>query len=1442
MNRSTACLIWIFIVLGHFALGQRGERIELKADQPPGFQVVEQQLNSLQAVNRLDQVEMIDRQTPEGTFKEIRARGFGRSFQKGHPDLPQKTRLIRIPAGAKVEVNIKGYKEEVVSLDRRGIHGKIMPAQPSSPKRQDQPKKFHYNRQVYQTNRFLGKEPVRVREIGTMRGIRLGRLEISPFQYNPVTNQLRVFKDLEFEIDFTGGESSKSAIKAEASENPYYKVIEENTINKTKTGISTSANDGPFTYVIVSPPEFEDQLQPFVQWKRTKGFHVIEGYTDSIGNSQKEIKQFLKQLYEQPEQSPPSFVLLVGDVEQIPAWSGRTGGTHVTDLYYCEYTGDHLPEVFYGRFPARDTSQLKVMIDKTLEYEKYGMQDPSYLKEALLVAGNDEEYEDTYANGQINYGTTYYFNSENGINAHDFLQDPPNGNEAVRDSILNRVNSGMGFATYSAHCISEGWSNPSFQLDDIASLTDNGKFGLWISNCCFSVKFDDPESFGEAALRANNKGAIGAIGASDDTYWEEDYWWSVGLTGNILANPSYEETGLGVYDRMFHTHGEDRSEWYVTQGQMIAGGNLAVEASSSNLNNYYWEVYHLMGDPSLMPYLGIPDTLSVSHSPSGFTLGMDSITVETAPHTYVAISYNDRLMDAGTTDDEGMVGLSFPELKRPGELELVATGQNKQPYIKKVQVKPADQPYLILEKTTVQDSTGNDNGKVDYGESIGLDITLKNVSDSFAAYDVTDSLYTDDPYIEVTSSYKESGSVLPDTLSETITGFEFAVSDSVKDQHMAKFNLDIRGRDDEDSSYLWQSEFHLRINAPSLEIGELILDDGPGGNDSLDPGETVRLYTEIHNEGHAAVNNITGMLDIENKKDYLFIEDGEAKTGPIAANSTDTVMFRISAHAYAPEGVPVYCNISATGGSRGQYQASGRKRIILGEPAAYKISEADTIPVWYGLFYDSGGPGGNYSNDEDYKTTFIPEKNNHYLKVSFRSFDVESDFDTMWVYDGASTEAPLIGEYDSKNKPEVITAKGPSGALTFEFRSDQSITRTGWEAEIIGEPRDTLTFIISNGKSLMEGVEVVLAGDTSLTDSNGEVSFLLAEGSYEYNLTDTGYRDMSGSIEIQGSTERTLVMEKEAYEVTFELYDKDVKTPLDGEVFLDGSRVSTDQGSCTFEDVWVLGVHDFQAVAPGYQPDSGSFKLNSDTTINVALEKIRYPIHVIVEDEDGNPLDSVALVLDTLKTYTDQTGEVDLFLPEGNFTLSLHKDDYTEFTDELVITDTTSLTIKLSRLYTLAFNVISEADSQAIDSATIQIDTLNLRTDSLGKAITELTKGEYTFTVEAEGYKSYQSSINIGGDRTIQVALSDASFGGKPLDSQDVLLYPNPSSGLVKIRNKTNYSHLMIRVYNLTGNMIYSKITEGPVTTIDLRDQPEGMYLIRLRKDDNQITQKLLIE
>ena len=52
--------------------------------------------------------------------------------------------------------------------------------------------------------------------------------------------------------------------------------------------------------------------------------------------------------------------------------------------------------------------------------------------------------------------------------------------------------------------------------------------------------------FWRSPLRADNKGAVGYIGGSNNTYWDEDYWWGVGNgTTPPTSNPTYAQTGLG---------------------------------------------------------------------------------------------------------------------------------------------------------------------------------------------------------------------------------------------------------------------------------------------------------------------------------------------------------------------------------------------------------------------------------------------------------------------------------------------------------------------------------------------------------------------------------------------------------------------------------------------------------------------------------------------------------------------------------------------------------------------------------------------------------------------------------------------------------------------------------------------------------------------------------
>jgi spore germination protein YaaH len=93
--------------------------------------------------------------------------------------------------------------------------------------------------------------------------------------------------------------------------------------------------------------------------------------------------------------------------------------------------------------------------------------------------------------------------------------------------------------------------------------------------------------------------------------------------------------------------------------------------------------------------------------------------------------------------------------------------------------------------------------------------------------------------------------------------------------------------------------------------------------------------------------------------------------------------------------------------------------------------------------YDGGGPGLNYYNNENYTFTIAPQ-GAITLSLDFQSFHVESGFDTLWIYDGNSTAAPLLGAWSGTQSPGNIQASGNS--LTLRFKSDVSGTAPGWVA------------------------------------------------------------------------------------------------------------------------------------------------------------------------------------------------------------------------------------------------------------------------------------------------------------------------------------------------------------------------------------------------------------
>lgn len=120
-----------------------------------------------------------------------------------------------------------------------------------------------------------------------------------------------------------------------------------------------------------------------------------------------------------------------------------------------------------------------------------------------------------------------------------------------------------------------------------------------------------------------------------------------------------------------------------------------------------------------------------------------------------------------------------------------------------------------------------------------------------------------------------------------------------------------------------------------------------------------------------------------------------------------------------------------------------------------------TITTCNGVLFDSHGQGpGGYANNEDYVVTFCPNVGSPNFSITFNAFflDVTDDnpdpilenVDYMYVYDGPTTGAPLIGQYSGTQLlglPIIPGAGNASKCITLRFVSN-SVGQGNFSASI----------------------------------------------------------------------------------------------------------------------------------------------------------------------------------------------------------------------------------------------------------------------------------------------------------------------------------------------------------------------------------------------------------
>ncbi|MFK7949142.1 MAG: proprotein convertase P-domain-containing protein [Saprospiraceae bacterium] len=187
---------------------------------------------------------------------------------------------------------------------------------------------------------------------------------------------------------------------------------------------------------------------------------------------------------------------------------------------------------------------------------------------------------------------------------------------------------------------------------------------------------------------------------------------------------------------------------------------------------------------------------------------------------------------------------------------------------------------------------------------------------------------------------------------------------------------------------------------------------------------------------------------------------------------------------------------------------------VLSYGQVYLLNSATnntTVNTCSGTFYDSGGPNGNYSNNENFTITFCPNQANTGIELNFPFASLQlGSGDQMSFYDGNSTAAPLIANSTAAMPFFVIqaTAANTTGCITVEFTSNSSFNDGGWIANVscVFPCQTILSDLISSSP-------VVDTSTGTIDICQGETVTLTGQGLYPQNNTTYAQSDATSTFE-----------------------------------------------------------------------------------------------------------------------------------------------------------------------------------------------------------------------------------------------------------------------------------------------------------------------------------------
>ena len=593
------------------------------------------------------------------------------TMEKGSPALPVFTSSVVIADQGNVtlEVQYDSFEE---------FHNVEVAPSKGSLKRNINPANVPYTfGEVYQTNAFYPGQLAKVSSPFIVRDVRGATVSFYPYQYNPVTKTLRVYRNITARVTNNNAQNADNTkTKHGGSPNQVFDHIYDNLFLNYTPFYDQVAEDGEM--LIVAPEDYLETIAPLAEWKLKKGINTTVVPLSEVGSSAIQIKNFIGDFYD--ENPGLTYIVLVGDHEDLPSHTYGTteaGEELWSDSYYAQLEGtDYFPEVLVGRFSG-SVEDVTVMVNRTLEYETNPLEGDWMTRIAGIGSTEGEGYGDDgepdwfhlrgIGEKLLDYGYTY---------VNEFYDGSQGGNDAefepLPSMISDAVNEGIGLLNYCGHGAQDLFVTGMFTSNDVIGLENEGKYPFIVSVACNNGTFTGGTSLCETWLRVGTEesptGAIAACGSSILMSWAEPMQTQDGMADLItLSDPENVKTTLGG---LFYNGQMSTLEAY-------GFSPTAIEVMQT------WVFF---GDPSVVYRNQVTQEIIAEHTDL-ITVEDSQVTVECdVEGAFVSIIQDGVIIGTGVVED-GQVVIDLEEFNDDSVLLVTITQQNFKPYLGEITVE-----------------------------------------------------------------------------------------------------------------------------------------------------------------------------------------------------------------------------------------------------------------------------------------------------------------------------------------------------------------------------------------------------------------------------------------------------------------------------------------------------------------------------------------------------------------------------------------------------------------------------------------------------------------------------------------------------------------------------------------------------------------------------------